>query len=69
MRDDDLRKWSSDVFGELRAFEYGACRILNRCCRAALSGAVKIDSVEDPVLFTVYRPRLNHCPECGRRLD
>ncbi|MEJ2184124.1 MAG: hypothetical protein P8Y66_11480 [Nitrospirota bacterium] len=69
MRDDELREWSRDIYRELKTYEYLSCKILDRCCRAALGGGIELLCYEDPVLMIKYRLRLNFCPECGRKLD
>lgn len=68
-KDEELREWSREIYRELKTYEYRSCKILSRCCRAALGGGVAIKCFEDPVLMTNYKLKLNHCPECGRKLD
>ena len=69
MSDRDLKQWSSLMFKELMELEEKRHRILKRCCRAVLNGAVEITECEDPILMNQYKPRLNYCPECGEPLD
>jgi hypothetical protein len=69
MKDDEIREWSKNIYRELKTYEYKSCKILPRCCRAALGGGLRIQCFEDPVLMKEYRLKLNYCPECGRELD
>ena len=69
MGNKELRQWSSEAYEELRTLEEKRHRILKRCCRAVLNGAVEVRECEDPVLMNTYTPRLNHCPECGEPLE
>jgi hypothetical protein len=68
-KNEDLREWSREMYRELRTYEYKSCKILDRCCRAALGGGVELTCYEDPVLLGEYQLKLNYCPECGRKLD
>jgi hypothetical protein len=56
---------SKELWEDFRKYEH---RILDRCCRATLLGAVEISEIEDPVLMNRYRPSLKYCPECGKEL-
>jgi hypothetical protein len=69
MSDEELKKWSNETFRELKELEYKKCRILDRCCRAAMNGAVELREYDDPVLMKTYTLKLRFCPECGRELD
>jgi len=69
MSSKDLKQWSSQMFKELKELEAKKHRILKRCCRASINGAVELKECEDPVLMNVYTPKLKFCPECGEPLD
>lgn len=69
MSDRDLKQWSSLMYRELWELEEKKHRILKRCCRAVINGAVEISECEDPILMNHYKLKLKYCPECGETLD
>jgi len=69
MSEKDLKQWSNLMFEELKELEKKKHRILKRCCRAVLNGAVEITTCEDPLLMNVYTPKLNFCPERGEPIE
>ena len=69
MAEEDLRKWSSQTYRQLKELDNRKYRILSRCCRASINGAVELKPYSDKILMTVYTPSLVFCPECGRRLE
>ncbi len=69
MGEEDLRKWSSQAFRQIKELDYRKYRILGRCCRASINGAVGLKPYDDKILMTSYTPKLIFCPECGRRLE
>lgn len=67
--DDNLNDWSKAAFTELKQLDQQKYQILNRCCRAALNGAVCTHEYIDPVLLNrPHRLKLRYCPECGAKL-
>lgn len=66
--EDEMREWNRRAHAELKIYRYASCKIDSRCCRAVKGGCVTIESFEDPILMKEYTPRLNYCPECGKRL-
>ncbi len=69
MGDEELRNWTSNIFQEINQLEHRKYRILSRCCRAAMNGAVELRGYDDPVLLQTYTPELRFCPECGAKLE
>lgn len=69
MGEEDLRKWSSQMYRQIKELDNRKYRILARCCRASINGAVELKPFHDRTLMTTYTPELIFCPECGRRLD
>lgn len=65
----DMKKWSSQMFDEIKELENKKYQILARCCRSTLNGAVEIKPLYDKILMMHYIPKLRYCPECGRKLD
>ena len=69
MGEEDLRKWSSQMYRQIKELDNRKYRILARCCRASINGAVELKPFHDRTLMTTYTPELIFCPECGRRLE
>ena len=69
MSNRELKEWSEQMFKELKDLQNKEVRIHSRCCRAARSGVISIDSFKDPVLMQKYTLKLKYCPECGKKLN
>ena len=69
MDEEDLRKWSSQMYRQIKKLDNRKYRILARCCRASINGSVELTPYYDSILMTTYTPKLVFCPECGRRLE
>ena len=66
---DELNGIMEDERSEIMAHEVDKCVDLNKCCRAALNGAVELGVYDDPILMRPYRMVLFYCPECGNPLE
>lgn len=69
MSNSELWDWAEQTLSELNELEDGHYRILSRCCRATLSGAINSKEYYDPILMKPYKPEIHFCPECGSLLD
>jgi hypothetical protein len=68
MGNEEIKKWSNQMFKEIKELEHKKFRMLDRCCRASINGAVEIKDYNDKILMQPYKPKLIYCPECGKKL-